>query len=666
MKKLLALCLTAILAIACLASCFGQDEGLTYEKYENCAVFTFDDYKIRTKTSIELDRTDLGAGVIYYQVNLEKGALSVKYTDADSIEAELLSEFTADDEMPIGGSDGYIEGEKITITFESFSPVSGEIIIAFTEDALKAVRGNLHKHEHTREMRSNEYAHWYVYTCGCETPENSAKHSDIDENYICDGCDYVMPGHEHIYEYYHDDIGHSWSYTCGCKTPPNFAQHFDGNGDGRCGETSCEYHMISYSISYDGKIASEILMDGYAPTEAKPGNTVQLRAYPLMDADLVFYANGVKLIQTYADSDFWEYIFTMPDEDVVITHEIVGDGPAPINHFLRNQAGCEWLNEISAEDIAEIKIIGEAVGVGPGNLKNISSSTDEAVIAIIFEEYYWLDTAPISKMDGQIDGGSGVTVKFILKDGTVKDLYINNGNYLDTNGNYFELYNTPKFKDTDNATKAYGFITYIGTGTVYDKENNPVCEIPTSELEFVESDGCVDAVVTGYYYTVETEFGTLWFDYSNDLFYLRFDEGEVNYREYYQLVGKNLDELIAEYSTTTDQDGFNDIFYAAAYPEDFEYNGRHYRIVQGDGLKTTVTQEELGELLGYIIREEDVPAFTQEHSGVDYVIDNGIYDYDTNNRVAFYSIKAYPDLSIICMRQGGSYILFHDVTDLLA
>ena len=226
--------------------------------------------------------------------------------------------------------------------------------------------------------------------------------------------------------------------------------------------------------------------------------------------------------------------------------------PTPTNHFLRNQEGCEWLNDITAEDIAEIKIISGAVGVAPGNLNNISSSTDEAVIARIFEDYYWLDTAPISKMEGQIDGGGGVTVKFILKDGTAKELYINNGNYLDTNGDYFELLSTPKFKDTDNATKAYGFITYLGTGTVCDKDNNPVCEIPIDELEFVESDGCVDAMVTGYYYTVETEFGTLYFDYSNDLFYLQFEEGEVDYIEFYRLVGKNLDELIAEYSATTE------------------------------------------------------------------------------------------------------------------
>ena len=63
-------------------------------------------------------------------------------------------------------------------------------------------------------------------------------------------------------------------------------------------------------------------MEGFAPTEAKPGESVVLRTYPIMDAGLAFYANGVKLTQTYADYDYWEYVFIMPDEDVVITHKI--------------------------------------------------------------------------------------------------------------------------------------------------------------------------------------------------------------------------------------------------------------------------------------------------------------------------------------------------------
>ena len=388
-----------------------------------------------------------------------------------------------------------------------------------------------------------------------------------------------------------------------------------------CCLASCKF-FGTHSISYSDSETERLLIDGYAPKRAKPGDTVVLRTGTIMDADLEFYANGVKCTQTHADSDYWEYVFTMPDEDVVITSDIIGgfepkeclnhidennDGicddcghkhtityvsAGESGHFenytcgcphdhgavphydedidlicdacgydmnedypplvdetisLRNLTGCEWLNEITAEDIAEIKIISGAVGVAPGNLKNISSSTDETVIASIFEEYYQLDTRPISKMEGQIDGGGGVTVKFILKNGTAKELYINNGNYLDTNRDYFELLSTPKFKDTDNATTAYGFITYLGTGTVYDKDNNPVCEIPIDELEFVAFDGDLPAVITGYYYTVVTEFGTLWFTYNSEIFSVRF-YGEDNYTESYQLVGKNLDELIAKYS----------------------------------------------------------------------------------------------------------------------
>ena len=471
MKKILALCFAMFLTLTCFTACnmldgvFSKKSGVNKKYYENCAVFTFDGFE--SKISITLDRTIPGEGAIYYQINIKKGALSVGYTDTGiGRKQQPLGEFTADEKMPINGSGGYIEGDKITITFKAISPVNGEIIIAFTEDALKVVHGNLQIHKHTYSYTSaGKVGHYTSFTCGCPSEEGTTPHYDGNTDYICDFCKCDMT--EFADEWKHDET-HHW-YISDDEAVYCYGEHENYDADLFC--DICGYKM------------SEI--------------------------------------------------------------------PTPTNYFLRNQAGCEWLNEITAEDIAKIKIISEAVGVAPGNLNNVSSSTDEAVIARIFEEYYWLDTAPISKMEGQIDGGGGVTVKFILKDGTAKGLYINNGNYLDTNGDYFELLFTPKFKDTDNAIKAYGFITYLGTGTVYDKDNNAVCEIPIDELEFVESDGCVDAVVTGYYYTVETEFGTLYFDYSNDLFYLQFEEGEVDYIEYYQLVGKNLDELIAEYSVTS-------------------------------------------------------------------------------------------------------------------
>ena len=574
MEKLLALCLTVVLCLCCLASCSSaheENEWFSEEKLTNCLVGDL--------PTIEKD-----------YVNHNDEDIYVSFTDSEfKAYVKSVYDYLCSQEYKYLGTRGEqkntLAGAFTTYYFESATELEsfwneGDYIFVFSDGS-------------NDENGDVEFIVLVIYDVSTNTLEYGNKKFTYNTQIsLRRGSEAPLSGfyvlkeeeHEHTGEWVeYNQHTHYYQYTCGCTLPDRIEEHVNNDADLFC--DVCGFNM------------SEI--------------------------------------------------------------------PTPTNYFLRNQAGCEWLNEISAEDIAEIKIISGAVGVAPGNLKNVSSSTDEAVIARIFEEYYQLDTRPISKMEGQIDGGGGVTVKFVLKNGTVKELYINNGNYLDTNGDYFELLSTPKFKDTDNATKAYGFITYVGTGTVYDKDNNSVCEIPIDELEFVAFDGDLPAVITGYYYTVDTEFGTLWFTYNSEIFFVRFD-GEDNYTESYQLVGKNLDELIAEYSTTTDQDISNDIFYAAAYPENFEYNGRHYRIVQSEELKTTATQEELGGLLGYIIREEDVSAFIGEYPSIDYVIDNGIYDYETQNRVAFYSLKSYTDLSIICMHQGGGYVLYQYTTDLLS
>ena len=471
MKKLLALCLTVVLCLCCLASCGSaheENKWFSEEKLAECLVADLPtiekDYVNHNGEDIYVsftagEREAYVASVFEYLKSQNFKYLGTRGEQASTLAgtfttyyfkpATELSEFYVGSSYKFVYSDGTLDeggdpifciltiydyeaknleyGTKnfayntlITLRYKQEAPLSGRYAL------------NEEEHEHTiTYVSAGESGHFENYTCGCPHDHGAVPHYDEDIDLICDAC-------------------------------------------------------------------------GYDMNEDYP---------PLVDT-------------------------TIP---------------------LRNLTRCEWLNEITAEDIAEIKIISGAVGVAPGNLKNVSSSTDEAVIARIFEEYYQLDTRPISKMEGQIDGGSGVTVKFVLKNGTAKELYINNGNYLDTNGDYFELLSTPKFKDTDNTTKAYGFITYLGTGTVYDKDNNPVCKIPIDEFEFVVFSG-LDAVITGYYYRVETEFGTLWFDSSNDVFYLRFNEVEVDYREYreyYQLIGKNLDELIAEYSTNSESCSIN-------------------------------------------------------------------------------------------------------------
>jgi len=363
----------------------------------------------------------------------------------------------------------------------------------------------------------------------------------------------------------------------------------------RCGEEEREgygYGNELKEFSWTVVAGTEHLVSG-VHASAWRGSLVEIALKAPESGDLKMTANGTEIPKVKEIDGQWFFAFIMPYSNIEITIEAVehkhtgrwlsGEvahwyeytcgcpspdiaelhmdadnnffcdicgyemSEPPTNYFLRNQAGCEWLQEITAEDIAEIEIICEAVGVAPGTPKNISSSTDKAVIARVFEEYYWLDTWPISKENGEIDGGGAVTPKFILKDGTEKQIYINNGNYCDTDGNYFDLLSTPNFKYGEDFTSYHTFVSYEGTALVNaytdgDAEViNSICTIPMDELRFIPFEGSIGAAPTYYPYYIHTELGDLVFHY-NDLFNI------AGTGQYYQLIGKNLDELICEYS----------------------------------------------------------------------------------------------------------------------
>ncbi|MBQ8413638.1 MAG: hypothetical protein IJX58_00125 [Clostridia bacterium] len=115
------------------------------------------------------------------------------------------------------------------------------------------------------------------------------------------------------------------TYTCECGDSYTETVAAKGHSfvDGFC--VDCGIDDSSYNekhtITYDG--LDGWLLEGFAPTEMAEGERVVLRTNPIMDADLELYANGVKIQQTHADADYWEYVFVMGDGDVVITKKIV-------------------------------------------------------------------------------------------------------------------------------------------------------------------------------------------------------------------------------------------------------------------------------------------------------------------------------------------------------
>ena len=213
-----------------------------------------------------------------------------------------------------------------------------------------------------------------------------------------------------------------------------------------------------------------------------------------------------------------------------------------VNDILRNQAGAEWLNDVSAKNITEIKMISGGGGpLPPVSFTYISSSTDKAVISSIFEDYQRLEVRSVSEEKTQIDDGGYFTVQFIFSDGSVRQLnFINGEFYSDGKGNYFELIYLPVFRDGTNFVKYNGFEIWEQESQVYLEDGSLVAVIPTAELEFVE---LVDDIYLGG--NTPTHYIEMNGERINFLSEYYFYIGD-NRSTYYQLVGKNLYELIAE------------------------------------------------------------------------------------------------------------------------
>ena len=73
-----------------------------------------------------------------------------------------------------------------------------------------------------------------------------------------------------------------------------------------------------YSIRYElGDLEDDFTL---TPTKARDGNCVDIRTHVLTDADIHLYLDdGKEIGKSHSDGDYWQYSFTMPERDVVIT-----------------------------------------------------------------------------------------------------------------------------------------------------------------------------------------------------------------------------------------------------------------------------------------------------------------------------------------------------------
>lgn len=289
MKKLLALCLTAVLCLCCLASCGSaheENEWFSEEKLTNCLV---DDLPSIEKNYINHNSEDIYVSFTAgereaYVVSVfeylktqnfkylgtrgeQASTLAGSFTTYYFKPATELSEFYVGSSYKFVYSDGTLDeggdpifciltiydyeaknleyGTKnfayntlITLRYKSEAPLSGRYAL------------NEKEHEHTiTYVSAGESGHFENYTCGCPHDHGAVPHYDENGDYICDACGYVMPEHEHTSEMRSNEYAHWYVNTCGCETPENSAKHGDIDGDFLCDD--CGYDMNKHEHTYE-------------------------------------------------------------------------------------------------------------------------------------------------------------------------------------------------------------------------------------------------------------------------------------------------------------------------------------------------------------------------------------------------------------------------------
>ena len=298
MKKLLALCLTVVLCLCCLASCSNS-----YSKNE----FFSEEFLTRNKLSDipvppHVDSSVIQYGNILY-LNLTKDEYGQFVSDlleylrekedifylGYSVRSGLVAEMMPFDEIaPI--TDSYSASRDSHRIF--FSTSNGMDDNNYLDDPVeieiirKSGELNFENYEYNTliSIRDGYSAHAQWNLCGAE--------HTYDE-----GIAYIVPGSDRT----------STEYTCV-----------------NCGGTDLSDFigdMKIYSITIEDTEADYYIID--RPKEGVSGVIYRIRTRRITDADLKFVVNGTEISPREADDGNLIYEFVMPCEDIVITTEVV-------------------------------------------------------------------------------------------------------------------------------------------------------------------------------------------------------------------------------------------------------------------------------------------------------------------------------------------------------
>jgi len=286
-------------------------------------------------------------------------------------------------------------------------------------------------------------------------------------------------------------------------------------------------YLLKYNpITYADDLL-EFLYDGYAPSEAAVGERVTVRIHPVLDIDLVLYANGVRIERTHADSAYWEYTFVMTDEKVVITRETVVDAPPSSEPEVMYLSDFEkWLSSVTPDGILEIKMEQKYPSVYSNQFyRTFYRTVDRDVITDVLMRYQSTVLDPIHINDVPVEGGSHLILEFVLTDGSRHTIFFEAGYYKQAESVYYDISEDPSISSYETSDRFFSLNTKEKMYTAYTKDGSAIAELtelPLLEFDYYSrSEGYTQDMYTHY---IETEIGRLYIVSETVFFFETVDE----------------------------------------------------------------------------------------------------------------------------------------------
>lgn len=274
------------------------------------------------------------------------------------------------------------------------------------------------------------------------------------------------------------------------------------------------YKYPSFNITYGTNFAHLFLEDN--PTQSMPGKEVKVRARE-MYSDLHLFIDGKPIQCTFTNNEYWEYTFTMPEHDVLIEVMIITFPIVPPSLGLVNFEN--WLNDLTKEDIAEIKIE-NTYGSNSSPFSEIRRTTDKFIIGHVLEQYRNVWIEPVDISDVALDGSGTKTTTFILEDGTIHTIHFAALCYKSSESEYYRVSDIPELSgyDSNKIAKSLSLLLEEKTHTVYSPDGAEVITIENlKKLEFSSYTGDTSFDINDYLYYIETELGR-WYICSETVF----------------------------------------------------------------------------------------------------------------------------------------------------